>query len=79
MSLQPFKEAGMAHGEGRTLEEAFEDYGRTKAAELMSEEEAQSISLKDATELFAGPHPVQISVVLRPNNQWVKGLHVDDT
>lgn len=68
----------MAEGEGHTLEEAFEAYGRNKAGELLDVEERKTISLKDATERFDGPHPVEISVKLRPNNQWVKGFKVKD-
>jgi hypothetical protein len=68
----------MAEGEGRTLEEAFENYGRNKAGELLSDEERENITLKEATERFDGPHPVEISVRLRPNNQWVKGFSVKD-
>jgi hypothetical protein len=78
VSPQPFKEEEMAHGEGKTLEDAFEDYGARKAGELLKDDEFDSISLREATERFAGPFPVQISVILRPNNQWVKGLRVDD-
>ena len=36
----------MAEGEGHTLEEAFEAYGRNKAGELLDVEERKTISLK---------------------------------
>ena len=68
----------MAEGEGHTLEEAFEDYGKNKAGELLDDDERERITLKEATMRFDGPHPVQILVKLRPNNQWVKGFKVKD-
>ena len=68
----------MAEGEGKTLEEAFEAYGRNKAGELLGVEERESIALREATERFDGPHPVEISVKLCPHNQWVKGFKVKD-
>jgi hypothetical protein len=68
----------MAEGEGHTLEEAFESYARNKAVELLSDDERETISLKEATERFDGPHWVDIAVKLRPTNQWVKGFKVRD-
>ena len=68
----------MAQGEGKTLPEAFEDYGKNKAGELLDASERESITLREATERFDGPHPVEISVRLYPHNQWVKGFNVKD-
>lgn len=68
----------MAQGEGKTLPEAFEDYGKNKAGELLGDTERESITLREATDRFDGPHPVEISVKLYPHNQWVKGFTVKD-
>jgi hypothetical protein len=68
----------MAQGEGRTLHEAFEDYGSHKAAELFDEHGVSDMRFADVMELFEAFHPVQIEVKLYPHNQWVKGYRVRD-
>jgi len=77
MSLKQYRqefEASFETASGRI----YEDYGKHKAGELLSDDERKSITLKEATERFDGPHPVEILVKLRPNNQWVKGFKVKD-
>jgi hypothetical protein len=66
----------MAEGEGRTLEEAFDNYAAQKAAEVIGEHGVNELSFADAMEIFEEFHAVEIEVKLRPHNQWVKGYRV---
>jgi len=68
----------MAEGEGRTLAEAFDDYAAKKSAEVLEQQDVNSMSFQDGMELFETYHPVEISVKTRPHNQWVKGYKVKD-
>jgi hypothetical protein len=70
----------MAEGEGRTLEEAFDNYAAKKAGEFIEERGVDSMSFPEGMALFEDTfHPVQIEVKLRPHNQWVKGYKVRDS
>jgi hypothetical protein len=69
----------MAEGEGKTLHEAFEDYGARKATQIIDEHGVNEMSYADAMDLFEAFHPVQIEVKLHPHNQWVKGYKVKDS
>jgi len=68
----------MAEGEGKTLHEAFEDYGHHRAAEILGQEGFREQSFDDVMEIFEAYNPVQIEVKLYPHNQWVKGYKVKD-
>jgi hypothetical protein len=69
----------MAQGDGRTLEEAFDDYARNKASAFIEEQGVNEMGFTDAMQLFEDTfHPVEILVKLRPHNQWVKGYKVKD-
>ena len=68
----------MAQGEGKTLHEAFEDYGRHRAAEILDQEGFRQQPFDQVMETFEAYHPVQIEVQLYPHNQWVKGYKVKD-
>jgi len=70
----------MAEGEGRTLEEAFDDYAAKKSGEVLADEElgVNSKTFPEGMEIFEAWHPVEISVKTRPHNQWVKGYKVKD-
>jgi hypothetical protein len=68
----------MAEGEGRTLQEAFDDYAAKKSAEVLDEQEVNSKSFQEGMEIFETYHPVDIAVKTRPANQWVKGFKVSD-
>lgn len=68
----------MAEGEGRTLEEAFDDYAAKKSAEVLDEKGVDSMSFREGMEVFETYHPVVIAVKTRPYNQWVKGYKVAD-
>jgi len=70
----------MAEGEGKTLEEAFDNYAAQKAAEFIEQQGVNEMGFVEAMELFEDTHhPVQIEVKLRPHNQWVKGYKVKDS
>jgi hypothetical protein len=69
----------MAQGEGRTLEEAFDEYAKNKSAERMREFNLDQLSFRDGLEAFEAYNPVQIAVKTRPANQWVKGFKVTDS
>jgi hypothetical protein len=69
----------MAEGEGRTLEEAFDEYAKKKSAEVLGQHNVDEISFARGLEIFEEYHPVQIQVKTRPANQWVKGFKVSDT
>ena len=68
----------MAEGEGHTLHEAFEDYGRNRATEILGQEGFRDRSFDEVMQDFEAYHPVQIEVKLYPHNQWVKGYRVRD-
>jgi len=69
----------MAQGDGRTLEEAFDDYAMHKAGEFIEEQRVNEMGFTDAMQLFEDTfHPVEILVKLRPHNQWVKAYKVRD-
>jgi hypothetical protein len=69
----------MAQGEGRTLEEAFDEYAKNKSMERLEEElNIDELSFRDGLEAFEAFHPIQIAVKTRPANQWVKGYKVSD-
>ena len=68
----------MAQGEGRTLEEAFDDWAMHKSGEVRSERGVDGLSFAEGLEVFETYHPVQISVKVRPANQWVKGFKISD-
>ena len=69
----------MAQGEGRTLEEAFDEYARNKSGEFIEEQGVNELSFSEGMQLFEDTfHPVEILVKLRPHNQWVKGYKVKD-
>jgi len=70
----------MAQGEGKTLEEAFDDYAKNKSADrLKNELNIDDLSFRAGLEAFEEYHPVQIWVKTRPANQWVKGFKVTDS
>jgi hypothetical protein len=70
----------MAQGEGRTLEEAFDDYARHKSEDrLQSELNLDELTFRQGLEAFEEYHPVQIWVKTRPANQWVKAFKVSDS
>lgn len=69
----------MAEGEGRTLEEAFDNYARNKSGEVLeSLGSLDEVSFRQGLDIFETFHPVQIWVKTRPANQWVKGYKVTD-
>jgi hypothetical protein len=68
----------MAEGEGRTLQEAFDDYAAKKSEEVLREMDVDSISFQEGMNVFETYHPVDIAVKTRPANQWVKGFKVSD-
>lgn len=67
----------MAEGEGRTLEEAFDDYAAKKSSEVFKGLR-EDISFHEGLEAFEAWHWVEIAVKVRPANQWVKGYKVRD-
>jgi hypothetical protein len=69
----------MAEGEGRTLEEAFDDWAKKKSGERLAELNIDELSFREGLEAFEAYHPVQIAVKTRPANQWVKGFKVSDS
>ena len=70
----------MAQGEGKTLEEAFDDYAKNKSADrLKNELNIDDLSFRAGLEAFEEYYPVQIWVKTRPANQWVKGFKVTDS
>jgi hypothetical protein len=68
----------MAEGEGRTLHDAFENYGSKKAMEIIDEQGVNEMTFAEAMDLFEAWHPVEIEVKLYPRNQWVKAYKVKD-
>ena len=69
----------MAEGEGRTLEEAFDDYASKKSAEVIEQQGVNELRFDEGMAIFEETyHPVEISVKTRPHNQWVKGFKVKD-
>lgn len=68
----------MAEGEGRTLNEAFDDYAQKKSMERLKELNIDELSFRDGLEAFETYNPVEIEVKTRPANQWVKGFKVKD-
>ena len=68
----------MAEGEGRTLEEAFDDYARKKSSERLDEMNIDDLTFRQGLEAFETYNPVEIQVKTRPANQWVKGFKVKD-
>jgi hypothetical protein len=69
----------MAEGFGKTLDEALDDYASKKAPEFIAENSLNERSFSEVMDLFeATYHPIDISVQLRPHNQWVKGFSVKD-
>jgi hypothetical protein len=67
----------MAEGEGRTLDEALDDWAMKKSGQVL-ESLDEDISFREGLDVFEAYHPVQISVKVRPANQWVKGFKVTD-
>ena len=69
----------MAEGVGRTLDEALDDYASKKAPEFIEQRGLNERLFPEVMQLFEETyHPIQISVQLRPHNQWVKGFSVKD-
>jgi hypothetical protein len=69
------KEDGMA--EGKTLEEAFENFAEEKTRGLMSK--LADTSFADAMqEIESHWFPVQISIQVQPHNQWIRTYRVTD-
>ena len=69
----------MAQGERQDAAEAFEDYGKNKAGELLSDTERESIRLKEATDALrrAPPQSRSRSSSIH-DNHGVKGFTVED-
>jgi hypothetical protein len=64
-------------GTGRTLEEAFDNYARRVAQDLLAEHGEST--LNEALVAFDEAwHPVEIAVQVRPHNQWPKAYRVSD-
>lgn len=68
----------MAEGEGKTLHDAFEDYGSKKAPQIIEEQGLNERSFAEVMEILEAWHPVEIEVKLYPRNQWVKAYKVRD-
>jgi hypothetical protein len=64
-------------GEGKTLEEAIENFASKKAAGLLAD--AGDSSLREGLDRFEQSwFPIAIEVQVRPHNQWVRGYRVRD-
>lgn len=69
----------MAEGEGRTINEALDNYAAQKATEIIGDQGVNEMRFDDAMNMFETTyHPIEISIKLRPHNQWVKGFKVAD-
>jgi predicted RNase H-like HicB family nuclease len=63
--------------EGKTLDEAFENFAEEKARGLMSE--FAELTFEEAMKRFDEAwYPVQIAIRTQPHNQWVRTYRVTD-
>ena len=71
----------MARGEGKTLQEAIDDWAEQKGAELLDRlgDASHSERLAAVRDETHNPfHRVVISIQVRPRNQWVRAYRVED-